>query len=177
MQVKRIVDHLPTGKFYLFQWEIKQRAVVCLKCKSSICCEEIHIPVQKLHRCQAPSRMTILRPRIRKVQIDIGNLIFFKYIFDCLRIHSDKHQIRKLLDCLLLDCPDKHTRIFLNTDIIDLRMQLCHIYNKSSFSHSHFDMNRIFIFKKIMPLSLHCLFFMHDKIICGNHFSGAFYVS
>ena len=117
--------------------------------------------------------MTGLRPRVGKIQINPVNLILLKNLRQKPCIHTDKHQIGKLLPGFLkllplLQCPKQHTVIHLNSNKIPLRMQTRHIHQKTPFSHANLKKKRSLLPKNTLPLPLKPLRLINHPITLQN---------
>ena len=98
--------------------------------------------------------MAVLGPRIGKVQVDPGDLIRGKNLREFCGIHADKKQVFRWVLCIkLLDGAQEHTRVALNSDIVDLGVSSCLTEEKLTLSHTDFDMDRLLFLEMCIPFA------------------------
>lgn len=125
----------------------KQSLIVRFKLYSSISTENLIIHLHKIRRCQTAFCMAILWPWIRKVQIDLLYLPWFKNFCQLLCIHTHKENIWKLQLCPFLQRPQQYAGIPLDPDKIHLGISGSHFHNKTAFSHAYLNADGIVVAK------------------------------
>ena len=112
--------------------------------------------------------MPVFRPGIRKVKIYPVYLPLLKHIADILRIHPYKTNIK----FFTLFCPlvhflygaQEYGRILFNSQVICLRIFLCHIHYKPALPHSDFQAYGKVISENLLPHTLLRSLIMNNEI-------------
>ena len=173
VQVIRYGINFPFCSPDLFHRKIKQIPVIGLKFDHAVFFQYHIIAFQKLPAGQTTLCMAVLRPRIRKIQIDPVDLPFRKYICDIFRIHTDKAQIRQRILFHLLQGPQQNRRILLDPKIIELRMLCRQRHQETPFSHTDLQTDGLIVSEDRLPLSFSFLRIMYNKRILRDHFPGS----
>ena len=135
----------------LFYCKIKKLPVVRLKFNSSVLAQNDIITAKKFLRGKAPFGISLLRPGVREIQIDDIYFSGSKVFRDQLCFAANKAEIRQLQLILPVHTPQKYTGIFLNPNVIDFRMKLGKLQNKSSLSGSNLKIDGIVVSEHFFP--------------------------
>ena len=131
------------------------------------------VGAQKLSGLQASFRVTVLRPRIGKIQVNAIQLSLRENVFQIFCIHADQANVRQLFLLQLLNRAQQHAGIFFDTDKVDFRVKARHIHQETSLAHADFHINRMVVAKRFSPLSFHRFRFVYDKLALPDHFPTA----
>ena len=157
--------------------KIKQTPVICFKFNCPAPGKDPVIAAQIFRRRETPAGMSFLGPGIGKIEIDFVYLSVSKKGVDQFRVSAYKNKILKLQFLLLFEAAQKDAGIFFNTDIINLRMFLRKLHDKTSLAGSDFQMERFFISKNRSPVSAMFFRFLYDPGTCSDRIARTRYIS
>ena len=132
--------------------------------------------------------MAVLRPWIRKIQVNALDLIRSKHLLNMLRIHTDKEKISKSNPFLFfigfpaLDRTDQNTGELLNPNKINIRISSGKLRDELSLTHTNLNVDRVIIAENSVPISLVLIkntfiILIYRKRTVGNTLSGTFHIS
>ena len=89
--------------------------------------------------------MAVLWPWIGEVEVDFLNLARRKIFVNIFGVHAQEKKIVALELLAVVQRTHQNAGIFLDADIIDLRILTCHFQNEFALTHADFDVNRMII--------------------------------